>query len=176
MLHSAALPNGDIYYSSSPSTSVYRRVHGMAAAPAGCILRLPAGDSTLDPVFRVDADTVDGVIAGSITHTGSNVALMRRLRTSALPATAMTANQIIAANAWEWATIDLTGDRTVRPIEGSSLGYSASTTVRVDGRELVLEVGARFADSTAFVFDPNTRAFRRVYRAQGVPFGLVRLR
>jgi hypothetical protein len=108
-----ALDNGDIYFGEDTYAVALHRIGGDAAAPAGCILRLRAGDDVLDPAFQLTVTDVTAGQPGGAAIGAGSVLWLRAFDESLFPVDETTSGvSVLAAPAWHWWKVDVTATPT----------------------------------------------------------------
>jgi hypothetical protein len=103
----AATTNGDLYFGTD-TYAVSLNLKNASVAPAGCLLRMKAGDNVLDPNYFVPITTLTGGHPGGGVVPASNGGFWIRVFDETLfPITETTsATSVLAAPAWSWWKVD----------------------------------------------------------------------
>jgi hypothetical protein len=109
----ATAANGDLYFGSDTYSLALHRVNDMAT-PAGCLLRMKAGENQFDPNFMITTtDLTGGAPAGGVVSGDGNSLWLRAFDETLFPVMPTTsALYILSAPAWRWWRVDLANPKS----------------------------------------------------------------
>jgi hypothetical protein len=171
----AMLPSGDIYFGQDTYAVALHRLGGDSVAPAGCVLRMKAGQDVLDPSFVLHVAEVTGGQPGGAAIAGPGETLwVRAFDESAFTVGPTTGGvDIMAAPAWRWWKIDPAQPGTAT-VANLPPGAGEVKWFAVDGHSFTGDANADY--SMTAIVDLATGAPVRGAVVRGHPSGLIKVR
>lgn len=173
--NSVTAANGDIYLSTEGFGVAVHRVLGEAAAPAPCLLRIPAGTRTLENALPGSLNDLFGAPTGSIVQGNEGSAFVLSLDESLVTPESLQDPLTLRGNPfWRFQEIDLD---TLTPgdfVDEIPPGTASTLTFQSDGRNFLLQIAADFSATT--LVEMNADSFELGLSMPGVPFGIIRVR
>jgi len=130
-----AASSGDVYFAADP---YYASLHHLSptSAPPACLLRLRAGEPTIDPTYHVVlTDLTQGALAGGIIGGPGTTAYLKVYDEVLAPiASDALYYEVAATPAWQWWRIELATGLPGTPVAFPEVGHGAVATFGIDGQ------------------------------------------
>lgn len=165
--------NGDVYLVSSALAGAAYRLGRLTSEP--CALRVKAGETTIDPGYHVQLDTLTaGALAGEPVSGGGNRIFLRTFDEAAADIPAEPATWDVTGQvAWKWLAWDIGNNATA---EMSSLPPSTADVVwfEADGKTFGAQTTADYSSTTLIDLSATTPTTELT--APGFIHGVARIR
>ena len=165
--------NGDVYFASSALAAAAYKLGRMTSEP--CVLRVRAGETTLDTSYHVELDTLSaGALAGEPVSGGADRVFLRTFDETAAQIPAEPATWDVTGQvAWKWLAWDV---GTNKATEVASLPASTADVVwfQVEGKTYGAQTTADYSSTTLIDLTAGTPA--TALTAPGFIHGVARIR
>lgn len=116
--------------------------------PAACALRVRAGETELDPAYKVElAELADGRVAGGLAPAGKHALFFRAVEPDLEIDADSDISGVWSDAVWTWQRWDLATDR-VEPVTGLQPSAAGGLTYEVDGHVYAVDAEADWSAST----------------------------
>lgn len=175
VLNSVSAANGDIFLSTEGFGAALHRVGGEAAAPAPCLLRIPAGENTIENALAGSLNDLAGAPAGSLTAGSNGESFILVLDEASVPPEAFEDAILLRGGPfWRWQPLALDSLTVGEPVSGVPPVTASSFSFPVEEQNFLLLIEADFSATTLVQLSSAGATFG--LEMPGVPFGLVRAR
>ena len=97
---------GNVSWMSATTAVAAARAFFGAQSARTCLVRLPAGETSLEAAEVFDLETLAGTPAGNVLNVGGGAGVLRVLDPNYDLSEALTANEVFDAPAWKWSRIE----------------------------------------------------------------------
>lgn len=166
--------SGDLYISTE---SFGAAVNALGHGSPSCIVRVRAGQDTIDPDYLVDPATLtDGKPTGGMVPGQAGTVFLRSLDETVAPINAMSkASGLLSAPAWAWWRVDLASGKPGTAVKSLPLSTGGISFYEVDGEVYSNNTKADYSETTLIRTttpdEPET-----LLTARGWLFDVVRVR
>ncbi|WP_394846219.1 MxcI [Pendulispora brunnea] len=145
-----------------------------ASAPQTCTVRVKAGQTTIDPEFRVRfPELTDGRQGAAFHYIGQGKAFFAVFHHEAVPAGTLP-RKAIEDNYWRFWTYDMV-TRTAKPLEGIDVFAGGYRAAKVNGRTFLLLPRKDYSSTVAYeLFADGT--VKRLFESVGWAYQFLRVR